>query len=458
MEDTTGSEERPMTAAALTHAYRAIRCVEPPQAPVRGLLAAQGDRRVLLADIADAAPAMLSGGAGASAAASPQHVLVPLDLVRRPDGHDVELPWCRERLDRLMAARATAGPPLSGGELVTLTVSVLRGTCEAWARGPQDDAGPRGVWWVTEEGRPMFAADREHGEPAEVAARGILGLALEQTSDRVLVRSIEEARAALERPRGLARTLQRLEDALFDACAPQPVQRPHARDAVDAADSAPDVRATASAPPPALLTGLIERFVDAGVAELVRDALDRLRDGARRLLAGRRRAPLVVGGAAAALVLVGGALWPSDAGPAAGDALPASAETGTVGGDRSQPGGAEGGALRDEDPARGDHAERAGEDPVAATGRLLAEVAACAAAGDDSCGRARDVEAEPVAEEALEAASVPRDVHLLDDYGDVAVTRADDPSGERAALLVQLVRLDGRWLLRAVHPLAGADG
>ena len=58
------------------------------------------------------------------------HVLAPIDVVWRSDGHDVALPVCTERVTDLLARRAATGPPLMPGEAVTLAVSVLRGFAE----------------------------------------------------------------------------------------------------------------------------------------------------------------------------------------------------------------------------------------------------------------------------------------------------------------------------------------
>ncbi|MCD1267402.1 hypothetical protein B5M43_000840 [Microbacterium sp. MEC084] len=425
-------------APALTDAYRPIRRVEPPLSPVAGVLAAAGDRRVVLADAVEARDRVFCVRPD-----PPQHLLAPCDVVRRGDGHDLELPWCREPLARLLAARAAGGAPLAGGELVTLVVSLLRGVREAWADQAPESEGPRGTWWIDDGGRPLFAPGSDDAEPVASAADAVIAQAAEHTRDRVLVRLLEEGRSALQRPRALARALPQLEDALFEACAPRAIERAEERAGgprVAAPRTAVELRPAGSGIP-----GLIERFGDAGIADAVGDALDRTRAALRSRLAGGRRAPLLAGGVVAALVLGGGLLWPAEPEPAA-----------ARGASERSPAAAPGPSpdaspASSEEPVAGAPAP---EDPAAAAERLLDELAECVAHGDPLCAGIRDAGAEPLPPEALETAAGATQLALLDDYGDVAVLRADDPAGERGSLLLQLVRLDGRWLLRTATPMA----
>lgn len=428
---------RPPGSPALTDAYRPIRRVEPPLAPVAGVLAAAGDRRVVLADAAAARGRVFAGRAQ-----PPQHLLAPIDVVRRGDGHDLELPWCREPVARLVASRVDVGAPLAGGELVTLAVSVLRGVREAWVDVPPEGDGPRGTWWIDGDGRPLFAPGADDADTVQASAAALLTQAAGHTRDRVLLRLLEEGRGALDRPRSLGRTLPPIEDALFEACAPRPLGRAEDRPAGPRPSS---VRPEAAEPAPApALTSLIERFGDPALADAVGDALDRVRTGIRARLAGRRRAPLVAGGAVAAVVIAGGLLWPADAEPAEARGAEPPA------------------AARSEGPPSAPPVTSAPpgspppEDAVAASERLLDELAECAAHGDPLCAPIREPGAEPLPGEALAAAGGASQLALLDDYGDVAVLRVDDPAGGRRPVLLQLVRLDGRWLLRTANALAPA--
>ncbi|GAA3660766.1 hypothetical protein [Microbacterium marinilacus] len=449
MADTTAERrepgEGPKAGRSLTDAYRPIRLVGPPQAPVRGVLAAAGQRRVVLVDAVGAEQHVFSG-----CPEPPQHLLAPTDLVRGLDGHDLELPWCREPLARLLAARAAAGRQLAGGELVTLTVSLLRGTVEAWRDRPAAaDAGPCGSWWADDDGRPLFAPDPA-GEPIETAARAALEAAAAHTRDRVVLRHLEQAREALARPRGLGRALDTLEDALFEVCAPRPIARAPERHG-EAPSSEADVRRGQEVRRGAL-TELMARLSDAPLVDTVADAIDRVRAGARGALRGGRRLPLLIGGGAALVVLVGGLMWPADAGSA--DAAPGSSEsppprTPAVTSSPSAP--AIGSSDLPVPPTAPEESPVSEEDPVRAVEQLLAELGECAARAAVSCSAVQEGAAADLGAEALEAAEGEREASLLDDYGDVAVVRVDDPTGERAPLIVQVVRLDGRWLLRAAH-------
>ena len=149
----------------------------------------------------------------------------PLDIARRPGGHVVVLPWCTERVDVFVGRRRAASSPLSGGEVVTLVVSALRGTAEAHRGRSGDEAGPQGTWWLTDAGRPGVRARRG------CRRRGRCATPIWKTSrrgcdDRVVSRLLV-ARDGRAGPTARARVARRgaLEAALFDACAPQPLWR-----------------------------------------------------------------------------------------------------------------------------------------------------------------------------------------------------------------------------------------
>jgi hypothetical protein len=449
-----GNATPPETAPPLTDAYRPIRRVAPPSSPVAGVLAALGERRVVLADAADSEGRVFLDPAILGRDAQPQHLLAPHDLVRRADGHDLELTWCREPAVRLLDLRLAQRRPMSGGELVTLAVSVLRGTAEGWWGAPAASDGPHGRWWMDDDGRPVFAP-AEDGGPVESESRALLGLAASHTRDRVLLRVIEESRDALERPRGLSRALPGLEDALFEACAPRPIERMSARALGD--DGPRDAFAgEEDGPERALRRGAVvsalERFADIGIASAVADAVDRTRAVLRRAGRERRRLPLVVGGAAAGLVIVGGLLWPS--GPPEAEAVRV-VEATTSASPRPTTTAAPATGQPPQSPAPRSPAREPSpphEDAEAAGLRLLAAVSSCATHGDPLCAAVRDGGAESLPDEVLDAAAAAREVTLVDDYGDVAVVRTDGGAGAPAVLL-ELVRIEERWLLRAAHAL-----
>lgn len=424
-----------------TGAYRPIRRVGPPGAPLAGELAAAGDDVVQLvrADAADGWEGWRAAGA--------QHVLAPIDIVRLPDGHALALPWCVERLEPWLAARVARGPALSGGEVVTLAVSLLRGVQEAWAGRAGDEQAPCGEWWLTDEARPVLALDV--GDPAEASARRVLAAVGDASGDRVLRRALDECATALERPRGLHRALAELEARLFDACAPRPLLREEGgASEEDRAERIEPRRGArrADRDAPSAWSDWIGRHVDAGVGAMVADAWDGLREGSARLSArarrgrggrtGSRRAPLLVGALCAACVLLAGALWPSDDQPGADAAEhpPETAEVAAEGGGANGPADADGGgppAEVEHDAVESELREDAGapelpehETPEQATARLVE--------GSDGSS-----------------------VTLVDDFGDVAVTRAVVDGEPRH---VVLERVEGTWRLRQLYETAKGAG
>ena len=141
--------------------YRAIRAVRAREdGPWPGVLVrtAAGDAFVLVD--ADVLGAQWRGWD----APADGHVLAPVDIARRVDGHDVVLPVCAERLEEFVRRRATR-MPLSAGEAVTLGVSVLRG-CAQIANAP----GTTGEWWLDDAGRPVLATDAATQRALDAAA------------------------------------------------------------------------------------------------------------------------------------------------------------------------------------------------------------------------------------------------------------------------------------------------
>jgi len=435
------------TSAPLTDAYRPIRRISPPEAPLDGVLAAVGERRVLLADVAVAAGAVF-----AARGRAPQHLLAPRDVVRRADGHDLELPWCRERVTRLLDARIAQGRPLAGGEIVTLAVSVLRGTCEAW-----DDIGPErepmpGRWWLDDEGRPLFAPRPDGGQIAR-EAEDLLEQAAAHTRDRVMLRLLGQTREALQRPRRLWRLIGPLEDALLEAFASRGIEQPDARPARRAMLDEAEIGAAEAFRPPTrgALTAMSESFAGAALADLLGETLDRVRGAVRRVATGAseggRRLPLMLGAAVAAAVLGGGLLWPSDMPPADARAPGSGGSSPASGTPAPAPAATTPTPTPIPTPAQRPTAHR--EDASAAGERLRTAIVDCAAHGDPLCELVREPGAEAIDDGVLAALAEAGTTRLLDDYGDVAVLRADGPEGRSA--LLQIVRLDGHWMLRGAQ-------
>ena len=395
-------------------------------------------------------------------AAATGHLLAPLDVLRRPDGHDVLLPVCSERVTAFVERRAAARTDLTAGEAVNLAVSLLRGLAEAGGQGS-------GTWWLTDSGRPVLASDLgedivagtvDLGERLAGAAPGLAG---------ALAATIE----ALQRG-SLVREIDRLEAMMFAIEAPLPLATTvfgprYARSVSVADDESP---AEADDPPRAHWSTGLARHLDADWADVV----SRTTTGVWRALRTRRTTgrarPLIAGGAIAAAVLALGLLWPTgpDA-PATADGPPtgsaptvsasppaASAPDDTTSTGTTPGAGAPSAPSADVESDAGRSHETAAPpapdgDLAAVTAQLLDARLDCA--GDAECLRA--VQESPGATYPAGAVDLPgeeRTVTLLDEFGGVAVLRIDPSTPATPAQLTVIVRLDERWLLRDVHDVA----
>ncbi|WP_156761909.1 hypothetical protein [Microbacterium karelineae] len=414
---------------------RPIRRVGPPDAPFAATRASVDGDTVILVD-AD----LMRGWAGWRCAGA-QHLLAPLDVRRRADGHDALLPDLREPSARACGAREQAGTGWHRGEAVTLVVSGLRGVAEAAERGLEDEAG--GAWWIAVDGRPVFvfAPEAGEGEPIADATRALVRRVAAACDDRIIARVADDVLDALDRPRALGRRIGELEAALFDAAAPQPlVGEPPAR-----AGSSRPARVIGDEPEeePGILMrvrGALERHVDGRVAALVGDAMRavgrRGRNRGGRANAGEgarppaprpaRRRVAVVGLLAAGLVLVVGLAWPHGD----GRAVPAERPV------RASP------ADAPPEPERTEDIETMGEGsagPLGAARELLAQWDAC----DAPCALAGAVERSGA------VADPDRVVSLVDDYGSVALLAVDAPDADRQLLVIE--RGDGSWRIRDLY-------
>ncbi|MBW9094692.1 hypothetical protein JNB62_13425 [Microbacterium jejuense] len=425
--------------------YRPVRTVRAKEdAPWPGVLAREADGAMRLLVDAD----QFGDDWGGWDADPHGHVLAPVDVARRRDGHDVVLPVCVERLDDFLRRRA-ARLPLTAGEAVTLGVSLLRGCAQLVAR--PDTVGE---WWLDDGGRPVLATEASPSRARDAAAEAMASLELEPA----LRRTWDIALRAVAAERLSATDLTAAEDALFALATPEPlgttILGPRA-----AAEVATAARADRGAPEPEAPRSLWQTLVhgvDADLADSVSQATTAVwrRWSGRRADAGEakgsRRMPWIVGGAVAAAVLAAGALWPGggpatadgSGGPATGAAPTTSATSGSDVVDAS--GGEAMPASTADAPA----------DLAADTGALLDARLACA--GDEAClsDVAVDPRAVARASGAIDLTSSERTVTLLDDFGDVAVLRVDAADGGAAAQLVVIVRIDEKWLLRDVHDVA----
>jgi hypothetical protein len=373
------------------------------------------------------------------------HVLAPIDLVRRVDGHDVALPVCTERLDDFVRRRASR-MPLTIGECVTIGVSVLRGCAPI-----SGDPDVTGDWWLDSSGMPVLATDRTPQRALDAAADALEAVAV--AVEARLRPAWGAAIAVITGERITAHDLADAEHALFSAATPEPLvtmtlaprsaRELGGRDRVDGA---------ALDPPERSAWQRLIGHADAEWADTLSRATTtvwrRLRSGARP-----RRAPLLVAGVAAAAVLIGGALWPAAGGVAdGGDARGIPSVAGAPPAEHGDAAGPASGPDMQEPPATPtDGGSTRGLESVAAA--LLDARTACA--GDAECLAA--VVADPgmsVPAGPVELPAPERVLSLLDDFGGVAVLRVDAADGTAPSQLVVITRREERWLLRDVHDVA----
>lgn len=455
-------------------AHRPVRVLGAGEGPFRGTLVATGDAVAVMVDADE-----LAGWAGWSYAGC-DHVAGPLDLVRRSDGHDVLLPWCTETIDAFLGRRTAIGAALTAGESSTLVVSLLRGV------GEVREVRDRGRWWLTDGGRPVFVIG--DGDDARAAAAALVEKVRCEGSDRALGRLLAVVHDGLvegmSRPRMPEAQLERWEAELFEIAAPRPLDTAmHAPERVRGIEvlrgegrRTPETRraARSAALGKARKAGRWTRvqMMIADSAERVRAASTAVSVRLRRGGAPRRSADpsavvprsrkIVIAGAAAVAVVIGGVFWP---GGATGEARPAKPTSSASEPSRSPEASASTSAdeASSADPADD---QRASDDPVAAAAALLGEIERCGREHDASCAEAVAEGSIGVVDSLADALSgeEPPAVEIVDAYGDIAVLRlyagsaddGDEPTG--AELMVVLVRLKERWLVRDVYGVADQPG
>ena len=432
--------------ARLLAPYRAVRRVGAGvDVPWSGMLVqlASGESRVLV-DAAEFDADWAGWRAGADG-----HILAPLDLIRRSDGHSVLLPLCSERVQDFLVRRTARRVPLSVGETVTLGVSLVRGFSAWHAIG--DD---RGEWWLTDGGRPVLACGAgQRGVPRHTAEL-LRSLADGGPCSSALAFAAE----AMTGERVSAHDLQDAEDALFAVATAEPLATallgPRTAREVVAVErgvrAIPNPGSSAAlsedARRPTLMDSLAQH-VDADLADAVSRATTGLWRRLRAPRVGRRR-PWVVAGSAAAVVLAAGLLWPTGGGG------PATAEVGSQGTVADDSGST---SAPDDtpatDPAAGEGVSEVAAQPAdlaATAGSLLDARLACG--GDESCLASVSVDpAATFASGAIDLPAAERVITLLDDFGGVAVLRVDSLAGSSGSQLVVIMLHEDRWLLRDVH-------
>ena len=472
-----------------------IRQLDAEEGPYAGALVTRGDAVSVQID-----SETLAGWAGWDHAGD-DHVAGPVDVVRRPDGHDVLLPWCTERVASFLGRRAAADVPFAAGELTTMVASLLRGLGEL---SRTHGHAVTGEWWLTDDGCPMFAIGA--GDDARAVTWRLIDRMQRDCGDRSLHRLLNEIRDGLqrsgERPGMPVLQLERWESELFATAASRPLRRDvHApakardldvsRRVIPVPGTRREARGGRTGRPrdehgPLSATdrviGWARQRLEEGRTVLEDRRTERAATAGRRAPTfraeksaefvddpvqprpGRRRRRLAVAVAAAAVVLCAGLLWPGGAtGEPSGDTVlpsPTAKDGASGGGTRSAP--------ESTRPSRAPTDGSTGsEDPVVAARALLVALGHCADDGDLVCSDAVAAGSSGIVAALSGAATgeaVP-ELTAVDEYGDVAVIRISSRSSGSEGVtpqpidqMVVVVRIDEKWLVRDAYDVADQPG
>ncbi|MEJ1155531.1 hypothetical protein [Microbacterium marmarense] len=427
---------------ALSAPYRGIRPVRAgDDAPFGGMLTTveSGDACVLID--ARSLPEQWDGWS-----ADPDgHLVTPLAIVRRSDGHDVAMPVLTERVEDFVARRQNLGAALTKGERVTLAVSIVRGLSEV-----TDSAAVAGQWWLTQSGRPVLAA----GTSTQMAWEHSLSLIRAISENDAAGPVWAEALVALDGAVENEREYDRAEELLFTIAESSAL----ATSAIGSTRKARDLASHTATTFDEILTphsrGLTERLarhVDADLADTFSRATTvvwRWLTTSRRSTS--KRAPWLVAAAVTATVLAGGLFWPTELGAPATAELPSPSATAMVSED-SDPGVSPTESPAPENDAA-DEKESSGArtdtDIATAVDSLLTRRADCE--GDDGCETAFAVESGFVPPAGvIDLPSDQRSETLIDEYGGVAVVQVEARGGESQIVVIE--RRNDEWLLRDVY-------
>ncbi|MDA4893715.1 hypothetical protein PFZ55_43340 [Streptomyces sp. MS2A] len=475
---------------ALHRAHRTVRTLNPGEGPFPGRLVTDAREEVRVCTDA----AGLVGWSGWRYAGA-EHIVGPVDLLRRSDGHDVLLPWCVQTVEQALRMRRAGEAPLAAGETTTLVASVLRGLVEAG----EDTLS--GGWWLTADGRPMFVIGR--GSSIEEATRGIIDALASQARDRALGRLLQRIGEGLgDDRRRLPHRAGGWERELLEIAAPKPLggagdcgvgvdaavlqsptparvrdlrraveedararslvaedhalpsrsRRPRLRFLRRASDDLGagtwSARRGSSVSP--MRPGDVLRAVGARMSS----ALGRLRRPRTAVASAperRWRRPVLAAAVVAVAVSAAGMLWPSA--PSVGGTEPPP--------EASTPSGNAGSSVPGASPAA--DAEKSlvvaspspmpeeTASPLGAVPALLSAAEACeATALADACAGAWVPELRDTGSPGTgRAIAVDGDAVLIEDYGDVAAVRLDREGG--ASQMLVIVRTDDGWRIRDAY-------
>ncbi|MGN7976292.1 hypothetical protein ACTJJ4_01825 [Microbacterium sp. 22195] len=443
-------------------AHRLIRRLDGGESPFTGDLVSDGEQRRVLIDAAVTEAALWEF-------ADAEHVAGVQDLVRSADGHGALLPWCVEPAETLIARRCAAGRPLTSGEIVTLVGSLMRGIVEVAGRPIT------GRWWLEDGGRPVFVPGE--GLSCAAASLALVERVRDECADRAMQRMLARIAVGMADHRMVLRELDAWEGELTELAAPRALEREAAE--ADASWPAPErVRALSfHRAGLAEVAGRLEErrslrerlvLVGARLHERLRESIPsskpRMSSGVEAGVDGgaRTRAPrgrmLLVGAGAAALVILGGLLWPGGdedavmpqavAADRQASPSPSASELGQVT-QPDEPRPSESGAPAPEQP----RPDREDGDVERTATRLLKAIDGCRAKNDTDCATAIVAGGAQGVLERLGADAAGREVTLVEDYGDIAVTRLGRTATSGEQMLVLVREKDG-WLVRDVYDVA----
>lgn len=421
--------------SSFSSSYVPVRAVGPPDAPFEGVLARGPDGATVLLVDRDA----LRDWPGWRLAPG-EHAFAALDVVRRPDGHDVVLPYATERLDRFLARRA-GHAALAPGEAVTVAVSVLRGVAAA-----VDAGADTGTWWLVDGGRPCVIADDQSDAVRRASAAILETLALD--ADHALGEALGEISARVADDRRAIGATDPFEDRLFALAAPEALAVHDLSMPGTPSRGVPHIPVDEPREPSRPWWHALAAHLDSGLADTVADTIGRARrrwDSA----GGRRRLPLLVGLGVAAVVLAGGLLWPEDDAVRASD-VPVAPAASSAPADATPSS-----TIASPHPETPDAGTPLSQDatPEDVLGALLDQRTACA--GEAAC-LVEVVESvdRPLTGGAIDLAAAERRVELVDDLGGLLVLRVGAPDDTTPPQFVTIIEGENGWRVRDVYTVA----
>lgn len=383
-------------------------------------------------------------------ASEADHLLAPVDLGQSDDGPLVAVPHCPYRLGDWLDRRTRLGD----GEIVTLGVSILRGSTSAQMRGVE-----RGEWWVTSDGRPVLAGVGT--EDWRQTTREMVAHIVARAPSH-LAEVVSDVSGAIASP-GSASAIEELEARLFAGAEPAPLATEFvslpARHLAARADL---TRSEGALEHGRRLPPALHGFVDHPIVERLNRLLTRSdhprsthSERARpRTRARTSRRPLLVAAVVMTAVLVIGVSWPDGDTAADGGTGPADVPRGQA--SSSPPTSPPRSATNDDateertDVAPTSDASEERTSTLAHTASQLIETYATCA---PTCGAGVVEDSHDTFPSGVtDAPGADRTTTVVERYGGVAVLRVEAPA--HAAQYAVIVRSNDSWLVRDVFDVA----